>query len=349
MNSLDLVKSNLITNDEYEENLLACIIDRISQDIFNLYLNAKKGERYTSEDIKKLTKEAKDLVSEYIYCIDDTNVGEILLLLSKLPSISNQICREIEKENNYSGVSQIIAHDCVDEYMGEIFKSGYDTLYENNDNKKIGINLYCECEKFVDALVLEFKQNLEPMINQSNLVFDDIIYLRRTLENLANRNDNYSFDECNTCKRDDCTYTMCSVLSRKNSHEQELYRYRKQIKVIDDMLKDGYISKENRQLLGNSKHDDLIRKLEAVAGNERIDKHKTIQFTGHSKIFSIISAERFGKILKKRYTEEAYLKDKDIYYMLLTGINPQEVFSGDSLLSKIEDIKNVYSDSESSK
>ena len=75
--------------------------------------------------------------------------------------------------------------------------------------------------------------------------------------------------------------------------------------------------------------------------------HKKIDLTDNNKLFSIISAERFGKIVKRRYNGKGYEKDKDIYYMLLVGINPNEMFHGDNLIETIEKVKQAYNNENS--
>ena len=349
METITLLDNYLITNNEYESTLLMQILEHVKNDIQAIYMKERTGRGFSKNQLVEMTEDVKESVIDYVQGFDDTNAGEILLFLSNLPKIANEISENIEEHDEMSGINQISARDKVDYYMKNVFEYGYKTLYSNVDDKQIGVNLYYQCEKFIDALVLEFKQNLMPMIDKNNLVYDDIIYLRRHLINLSNDKENYSFVECNNCTREDCVaYTVCDTLSRVKAHEKLHKKYKQQIELLDTKLQNGFLSSEDYLKFGEGEDWSLIGKL--VKLNPDTDNgNKQIQFTGHHKIFSVISAQRFEKILKRRYNGDAYEKDKDIYYMLRTGINPDELFDGDSLLEKVNDIHLAYSGNENSK
>lgn len=350
MDTVKLLDECFVANNEYEINLIAQIIDYMYKDISNIYLKERSGNGYSSSRVVNLSNNVKTEVENYVQGFDDTNAGEILLFLSNLPKVSELICNDIEKQcEDISGIEQLSARDKVDMYMKEVFNAGYKALYDGVDEKQIGVNLYYQCEKFIDALVLEFKQNLLPMIDKENLVFDDILYYRRHLINLANNNENFSFVACEKCNRDDCTsYTVCSELPRVTNHQNLLKKYKKQIYLLDKKIEDGAISPEDYLSISTGDDWSLIKKLVNIE-YPKDNSHKKVQFNGQHKIFSIISAERFEKILKRRYTGEAYEKDKDIYYMLSVGIDANEIFSGDNLLKKVNDIHLAYNEEENSK
>lgn len=344
MNNIALIEKHLIVNNEYEATIINQILEMMKRDIEVLYMNERSGQNMTSQRAEELAEEIKINICDYVMSFDDTNAGEILLFLSKLPAIANDMCLDIENNiDEINGITQISARDKVDSYMKQVFECGYETLYGELNDKQIGVNMYYQCEKFIDALVLEFKQNVSPMIDKDNLVFDDLIYYRRLLINILNNNENYEFIECNDCKRDDCTYTLCSVLPKVKYHNETHANLTKQIQLLNQLINGDGITEKQFNNLGNNKHDEMIKRFVNIANNPSINEHKKIEFVGHPKIFSIISAERFEKILKRRYTGEAYEKDKDIYYMLSVGIEPREVFNGDNLLKNIKDIHEAYS------
>ena len=350
MDNITLIDKYLIVNNEYEVNAINQILEMIERDISFIYMNERSGLNLTINKASELAEEVSGNLVDYVNGFDDSNAGEILLLLSKLPLIANNICLNIEKNTDLmNGITQISARDKVDAYMKKVFNSGYQALYHDLNDKQIGVNLYYQCEKFIDALVLEFKQNILPMIDNENLVFDDIFYFRRYLINLMNNNENYEFFECSNCSRDDCTYTLCSVLPKVKSHNETHDTLNKQINFLNKLIDGQNVSEQQINALGNSKYAQMIKNLMSVAGKESSEEHKKIKFIGKPKIFSIISAERFEKILKRRYTGEAYEKDNDIYYMLITGINPYEEFQGDELLVNIKKIYEAYNNEQSVK
>lgn len=345
MNKKQIIQKYLLSSNAYDSELLQNLLDLIEDDIKKIYTHPQKN-KYCHEKNNKVLA----LIENYVSGFDDTNAGEILLTLINLPVIAKELKKNIEQNiDDASGLSILLSRNNTDEYMKSVFMKGYNTLYSVTNDKEIGINMYYECERFIDSLVLEFKQNIEPMIDENNLVYDDLLYMRRLFLNLANRNDNYSFVECEKCERDDCTYTRCETLPRKNAHEQEFLRYNSRVKLITKILEQKDVKNEEIQALSTKGLDGIIRRLYDLAESGDKSGTKKIEFVGEHKIFSIISAQRFGKILKRRYTEDTYLNDKDIYYMLRVGIDPQSIFGGDKLLDDLKKIKDAYSEDESLK
>ena len=111
-----------------------------------------------------------------------------------------------------------------------------------------------------------------------------------------NNNENYEFFECSNCSRDDCTYTLCSVLPKVKSHNETHDTLNKQINFLNKLIDGQNVSEQQINALGNSKYAQMIKNLMSVAGKESSEEHKKIKFIGKPKIFSIISAERFEKI-----------------------------------------------------
>ena len=343
MEAKDFIKKNLIVNSKKEEQELLDIVDEIIIDFETICQYAENGmhlNKYDFEESKGIIKKINTYVERY----HKTNIGGVLLFLNKLPVLANEFFKQYQELNE---VPKNIAEDSVESYIKVMFNHAHTTLFEKIDEKQIGVLLYQQCEKFIDALVFEFKQDISPMIDKNDLVYDDIFYLRRLLVNLANNNENYSFSECEKCTRDECDlYTKCRTLPDKMMHEKESFRLRTRIKILDNVIDGGSISKIEQDQLQKDEQGKLILKL--VNLPKYSEKHKKVKFSGESKIFSIISAQRFDKILENRYNKEAYKKDKDIYYILRSGVD-SSIFKGDLLFENMQELKNVYNIEENEK
>ena len=346
MNTKAIIDEHLIINDEYEQDLITRILKRMSRDIASIYDATKRNSDSEVCRIINSTTQPEEYIEEYVGGFDDSNTGKILLFLSKLPVISRQISQKHEEEN-MSGIAQIIAREKVDEYTSKLFNAGYKRLYKDMGEDFVAKHLYYECEKFIDALVLEYKQDLTPMINVNNLVYDDIFYLRRTCINLANNNENKSIAECIDCDKD-CTYIHCNILNKKVVQENNLHEYKRCIALLDAKLNNQIIPQDQLKRIGRDDLSEMVKKV-CLKNFDDAVLSKKILFQCNPKIFSIISAERFDKILKRRYNQKDYEKDKDIYLMLHSGID-FSLFTGDELLKNIAKINEAYTgNGESSK
>ena len=343
MTESNIIKNHLIVNDEYEIDLITRILKRMNKDIFSIYNAVKRESHDAVEEIINTTAGIIKNIDEYVGGVDDSNTSKILLFLNKLPIIANEICQEVEEEQeNLNGVNVLIARDNVNKYMKKIFLAGYDRLYKFQGKEQVATYLYYECEKFIDAMVLEFKEDISQMIDENNLVYDDLYYVRRLVKNKENANDNTIPIPCVGC---DTNCKRCKHFPDKEQHQAHTDKYRKLSKILDERLETGAVSEEIRTLNDRDHLERLVKKVVLIEKPEN-GGHKPIQFKCNPKIFSIISAERFDKILRRRYNLKDYKKDRDIYYILHHGIDVS-MFTGDKLLSNIETIHDAYIQSES--
>jgi len=339
-----IINKNLIINDEYERDIIFRIIDKIGKDIASIYNAVSRDSGKSLELTINDTKTLKNEISEYVGGIDDSNTGKILLFLSKLPVIANDIASQIEKEKNQNnGINTIVSRDNVDVYIKNLFLCGYEKLYQYQEKRQVATYLYYECEKFIDALVLEFKKDISYMIDPDNMVYDDIYLIRRLIKNRENELDNYTPPACVNC---DTNCNHCKHLPEKDSIRSETDSCIELIKIIDKKLQNQPVDDEVKKLYTGNKLHELVKNIISL---EPDGKHKDIQFKCDPKIFSVISAERFEKIIKRRYNDvEAYGKDRDIYYILKNCIDSR-VFTGDELLSDIDKIYEAYTSLENIK
>lgn len=339
-----LVEEHLVVNNQDDLDTYMTIVSAMQRDISALYEAARIGNNRIFQGILDDSDKVKSVISDYSGGgVDDANMGKILLLLNKIPVLAECIKRDIESRGlNLKGVEQIVAHDHIDEYVKGLFLSGYERLYKYETREQIATHLYYECEKFIDALVLEFKKDISHMIDKNNLVFDDVFYVRRLLKNLENTVQNNMVPECVGC---DKNCNRCKSLPEKTAYQDTLYRYRALTMIMDEKINNGHVdlSKHGKNMI--EPYGTLIRGVCALTPND--GPHKTIQLGLKPQNMSIISAKRFEKIIKRRYNEEAYRKDRDIYYILYHGINAEEIFTGDDLLENIEDLYLSYTQNNS--
>ena len=164
MNNEEIIQKYLLSGNEYERYALLQIIETLKIDFKKLYESPDEKIEANVKTFKKKHPEISILIDEYVSGLDDTNVGEILLFLNSLPAIAKEIQKDTEKGlKDVGGISKLVSRDKTNSYMKNVFGIGYDTLYKNVNNNQIGMNMYYECEKFIDSLVLEFKQNIAPM------------------------------------------------------------------------------------------------------------------------------------------------------------------------------------------
>ena len=335
MTAEDLLEKHLIANNAYEYDLLYRVVLQMIHDEGEIFSSVKSKIKSQTPTTSAARKKASCCVQEYVSLCDETNAGNILLFLTKLPVLAREIV------DYYSG-------DCVKDafyvqfdgavmaYLKDLFMAGYNELFKNGENEVL-FWLYYECERFVDALVLEMKSDISPMIDFKKPVKDDMVYLRRLLLNMVYDKQQSSRKECVDCNKDDCQY--CRVLPIKSSRDRNIRGDLRLVNILTQRLKGKEIDDD---AFAGTADADYIKEVKKLVKTELLDKQKKIVFCGNHKIFSTISAQRFDKIIKKRYNDSSYSQDRDIYYMLGCGIQPDRVFFGDDLIKNIHLLYEAY-------
>ncbi|MBQ9790449.1 MAG: hypothetical protein IJW24_02520 [Clostridia bacterium] len=334
-----IIDEHLIVNSADDEFVFSNVVSQMYRDIVAMYDASKRKSEFAMNKIIRDADVVKKFIVEYVGCgCDDANMGKTLLFLSKLPAIAEIIEDEIEdSRSDIKGVDQIVARDNVDKYVRELFVAGYKRLYAYEDRKQIGYHLYYECEKLIDMLVLEFKKDIEHMIDPENLVYDDLYYVRRMIKNRENALSNNEIRECVDCDKN-CNY--CKTFPERKALSSSLAECRELLAILDKKIMDGFVPEEDLARLRNGGNGGLVKKVCMLAPEGF--EHKKIGYKASPQRLSIISAQRFEKILKRRYNSEAYRKDKDIYYILYHGIDAKEIFTGDTLLDDLDELYASY-------
>ncbi len=340
-----IVDEYLIVNSADDEYVYNTVVSRMAEDISAIYAATCNGSELSLKKITHNNGFLKKLIQEYVGCgCDDSNMGKTLLFLRSLPAIADHIENNIEKANsNISGTEHIVAKDNVDQYVQDLFIAGYNRLYKYEDRAQIGYHLYYECEKLIDMLVLEFKKDISKMIDENNLVYDDLYYVRRMLKNQENHLSNVEIEACVDC---DSNCKWCKTFPERHSMNESLNMCRDYLAILDKKIMTGSVDQKDLQKIKDSSTGRMVRTVCTLEPDKF--EHKKIHYSASPQILSITSAQRFEKILKRRYNDEAYRKDKDIYYILANGIDAKNIFMGDALLDDLDQIYRSYEKSNES-
>ena len=342
MSPEELISKHLIVHDDYEYDMLVQIVSQMMHDIGSIYAAVKSGSKVKVSQKKLGEGGASDCIRDFASRIDESNTSGILLFLTKLPVIAREIV-DFYCNDRGNGYTHIELENRTMSYLKDLFMAGYDEVIKLGE-KQLLINLYIECEKFIDALVVELKSDISPMIDFKKPTRDDLMYLRRLLKNIINCNEQTRKNECAECAKDDCLYCNVQALKAgldKNTKSNELL-----IDILEKKLKGETITEEMFATIPSSEYKKHVKHFVSA---ELSGGHKKIVFMGQPENFSCISAERFGKILKKRYNDLGYASDRDIYYMLANGIDAQSVFFGDDLMKNIHLLYEAYTGQETEK
>ena len=127
---MEIIQKYLLFSNEYEKCLLEQILEVMSRDVMGLYSNPNSPMFEKNNLFNKEYSEISSLIANYVTNLDDTNIGETLLMLTSLPVIAKEIKNNTEmKLEGIGGVAKLIARDKVDTYMKNVFEVGYNTLY----------------------------------------------------------------------------------------------------------------------------------------------------------------------------------------------------------------------------
>ena len=110
--------------------------------------------------------------------------------------------------------------------------------------------------------------------------------------------------------------------------------------ILDKKIRGDELTEEDFRRIRNVDGGNLVREVCALEPGD--GDHKQIHYQASPQKLSIISAQRFEKILKRRYTSEAYRKDRDIYYIISNGIDAKNIFTGDMLLDNLDKLYLSY-------